>query len=380
MTIASRGSESTPDICHVSSVHPWTDNRIYFRECESLSQAGYRVQLIAIESDVDVEPGQTKVVALPRVGRLRRLMTTVPKALFLAFRSGARVIHVHDPELVWAVPIGKLLRRKVVYDAHEDLPAQVINKPYIPRSLRSVSVIAARFIVSIAKHSAWTISATEAIAARFDPARSSIVHNYPPLRPEEETIPKREDIAVYIGGMSAIRGTPEMLESVRTDRFPASWRLEIAGSHAPDVARDVALAAEETRIVFHGQVPPIVARDLLLRARVGVVPFQDTAAHRDSLPTKMFEYFAAGLPVIVSNFDLWRDIIETRDCGLVVDQTSPSAIAEAIATYAEDPALWLRHSNNARATARAELNWGVEAITLVSAYRGLLAPRPTPSQ
>ena len=122
---------------------------------------------------------------------------------------------------------------------------------------------------------------------------------------------------------------------------------------------------------FRGQLPPDDARRLLLEAQVGLVLLSDTAAHRDALPTKMFEYFAAGTPVIASDFPLWRSIIQEHSCGLLVDPTSSSQVAAAIRRYSEEPGLLDRHSRNARRLAREELNWSSEAKALVAAYQRL---------
>ena len=51
----------------------------------------------------------------------------------------------------------------------------------------------------------------------------------------------------------------------------------------------------------------------------------------------MFEYMSAGIPVICSNFPLWRDIIEKHQCGICVDPQNSSEIALAIDFLAQNP-------------------------------------------
>ena len=122
------------------------------------------------------------------------------------------------------------------------------------------------------------------------------------------------------------------------------------------------------RVDYVGQVAPDKARDLLASARVGIVPFQRTMAHLDALPTKMFEYFAEGVPVVASDFPLWREIIDRFECGLLVDETNPDAIAEAVRCYAEDPAMLARHSHNALEAATHHLAWQAEERVLLEVY------------
>ena len=73
-------------------------------------------------------------------------------------------------------------------------------------------------------------------------------------------------------------------------------------------------------------------------ARVGLVLFQPHPNHCHSLPNKIFEYMAAGVAVVASNFPLWTQILERSGCGVTVDPRDPRAIASAIREVVEDPA------------------------------------------
>lgn len=373
-----RGRASAlPDIVHVSSVHPWTDNRIHYREAATLAARGYRVHLIAVESVTEGPDVGVTVTTLRRRRRLSRIFVTTAQAVLHALRSGAPVVHLHDPELAWFIPLLRGLGRTVVFDAHEDLPNQVRSKPYVSRLSLPIFVAIARVVLLFAKSSSLIVCATEAIAARFPAEKAVVVHNYPPLRLGESAAPDAEDreaVVVYIGGVGRIRGAVQMIAALEEPKFPDAWRLRMAGS----IERGLQPVLENmdgwSRVHYLGQVPPDEARDVLLTARVGLVLFQDNPAHREALPTKMFEYFAAGIPVVASDFDLWRTIIETNDCGLIVDETDPAEIASAIRRYAEEPELLSRHARNASLVAREKLNWGSEAGVLLGAYESLVPP------
>ena len=164
-----------------------------------------------------------------------------------------------------------------------------------------------------------------------------------------------------------------MVDALVSHNFPAGWNLELAGAIPPALADRLSASDGWEHVAYHGTVSPDKARDLVLSSRVGLVVLQDSLAYRDSLPTKMFEYFASGVPVIASDFPLWRSIIEEYDCGILVDEKSPSAIAAAVAKYDADPALLERHSNNARRVAVELLNWAHEEPTLESVYKRVIA-------
>nr|WP_277987101.1 glycosyltransferase [Microbacterium esteraromaticum] len=173
---------------------------------------------------------------------------------------------------------------------------------------------------------------------------------------------------VYVGGISSGRGAEVMVAAATEPTFPEGWRLTLAGAIPAQLQAELEVHQGAEHTDFLGQIPPLEARDLLLNARVGLVVLQDTPAYRDSLPTKMFEYFAAGVPVVASDFPLWRDIVTQHECGILVDPSSPAKIAEAIRRYADDPQLLACHSRNARRLAIEQLNWASEAQVLRDTY------------
>lgn len=363
-------------VAHVSSAHPYTDNRVHYRECNSLAEAGYEVALIAVESPIVGAETPVHVTTIPKRSRMKRMVISSAQAIRLALRSGAPVIHMHDPELIPYVPLLRLLRRRVIYDAHEDLPTQVLSKSYLRRPTALVLSVFARLLVRIAATSDLVVCATETIAERFPARKTIVVYNYPPLREDEATAmdddisTRRADI-VYVGGIATHRGAGVMVDAMSDPQMPEDWRLRLAGTMSESLRGDLSSRAGWDRVEFEGQVPPEIARDIILRSRVGLVLFADLAAHRDALPTKMFEYFAAGVPVIGSDFPLWRSIVIDHDCGILVDPASPHAVAGAIRAYESDPEMLSRHSRNARRLAVEELNWARQSEILVAAYRRL---------
>lgn len=361
-------------VIHVSSAHPITDNRIHYRECVTLERSGYNVSLVARESVFEEDSSRVRLIRLPKRGRLQRMLFSTAQAMWIAWRSKSKIVHLHDPELIPFIPLLRLGRRVVVYDAHEDLPVQVLDKPYTNRWTRGPLVIFTRALIAVARQAHLVVAATETIASRFPEDKTVLVRNFPPLRDEEDVPPdmsQRKDIAIYIGALSGTRGTFELLRAIEDPAFPHGWSVHLAGPMADDVAEAVHDATLSGRVVYHGQLPPLAARDLLLNAKVGIVTLRNTSAYRDALPTKLFEYFAAGLPAVASDFPLWRSIIESAGGGTLVDETDPSAIAQAIAGYAESPEEWAMHSSNASRAAQDTLNWAHEGQKLVEAYRRL---------
>ncbi|WP_423920295.1 glycosyltransferase [Frigoribacterium sp. 2-23] len=366
-----------PDIVHVSSAHPWTDNRVHLREAATLADAGYRVRLIAVANDLETEATRVDVVTIPRRSRLTRMVVGSAHAIALAVRSRARVVHLHDPELVWAIPALRALGRSVIFDAHEDLPDQVASKAYIPRPLRPMAVLAARLVVRLGSTADRVVAATATIADTYPDHKTVTVRNYPRLRVEEASaspLSERPKRLVFVGALTQNRGSRVLPEVTRSAEFPTDWRLHVAGT--VPAAELAVLTATTTpahaAVAYHGIVSPAVARDLLLESRIGLVAFQPTDAHLNSLPTKLFEYMAAGLAIIVSDFPLWRELLSGHDNVTFVDPLDPHAIADAVARYDRDSELLDRHGRNGRRAALEVFNWCTEEKTLLGLYADLL--------
>jgi hypothetical protein len=117
---------------------------------------------------------------------------------------------------------------------------------------------------------------------------------------------------------------------------------------------------------------PTVAR-LIAGSAFGLVLFHALPNTIDALPTKFFEYAAAGTPVIVSasTVQLAR-IAEEEGCGLVVDQESPQAIADAMTWMVDHPGEARAMGERARQATVDKYHWGPEATRLLDLYDRLL--------
>lgn len=365
----------TPDIVHVSSAHPWVDNRVHLREAASAADAGYRVRLIAVESDLPAPGTAVDVVRIPHRRRVRRMVLSTAQALVLALQSGARVVHLHDPELIWTIPVLRTAGRTVVYDAHEDLPDQIWGKDYLTYRQRAFFAWLSHGMLRIAGTANRVVTATEWTGRRFPPKRRIAIHNFPRARDEDaaqSSLAARPASVAHVGVLSQDRGIDVLSAVVGQASFPTGWRVEVVGSIDRATSTEHLRAAEASgRLQHGGVVGPMEARDLLLRSRIGVVPFLRTPATDQIFPTKLFEYLAAGLAVIATDVPLWRHLLRGVECVTFVPAGDPAAIAAAIRRYADDPALLERHGAGARRAA-ARFAWAAEAERLVDMYDELL--------
>lgn len=365
-------------VAHLTSLHPACDIRIYHKECRGLANAGFDVSLVA-KCTKDLRQEGIAIVAIPdRSSRLRRFFLSSYAVLKRAVESGAKVCHFHDPELI---PVGILLRlrgRKVIYDVHEDLPRQILTKNWIHPLLRyPVSLFAAlaEWVASRLFFSG-VVAATPRIASRFPRAKTVLVQNFPflgelggsDMPPSED----REDLVVYVGGIAKIRGIEEALAAVEMVGERRECRLALAGPfETAELERGCRNHPAWNSTEYHSWLDREGVRDLLGRAKVGLVALHPTRAYMDSYPIKLFEYMSAGIPVIASDFPLWREIVEGAECGLLVDPLNPAKIAEAIEWILDHPEEAEAMGRNGRRAVEERYNWDCEKDKLLALYRKL---------
>ena len=103
-----------------------------------------------------------------------------------------------------------------------------------------------------------------------------------------------------------------------------------------------------------------------------VPPVADSFLSRETSPMKLFEYMAAGIPVVASDFPLWRKIVEDAKAGMVVDPLNPQAIAAAVEQLISDTALAEEMGRNGRKAVEEQYNWNHEEKELLKIYQSLL--------
>lgn len=310
-------------------------------------------------------------------GRLDRIVRTTRDVLRAALWLDADIYQLHDPELL---PAGLQLKRHgkgVVFDAHEDVPTQLLAKPYLNGPARRAASAAFR---GYERHAYprldGLIAATPCIRerlARLHPQTVEI-NNYPLIQ-EFDAAPDWSAKACevcYVGGLSAIRGIRELVRACALLETPA--RLVLAGAFdTPALHDELQRHPGWARVEALGHVDRAGVRTVMRRALAGLVTLQPVANYLDALPVKMFEYMAAGLPVIASRFPLWQKIVEGNACGICVDPADPAAIAAAIDHLCRHPHLAQRMGENGRRAVQQRYRWDREADKLAAFYDRLLA-------
>jgi glycosyltransferase involved in cell wall biosynthesis len=365
-------------IAHLTSVHPRNDTRIFLKQCRSLAAYGYDVTLIVADGKGnEFRDGVRIIDAGASNGRLDRALRASRRVVQRAIEIDATLYHLHDPELL---PLGLMLKRRgkrVIFDSHEDIPQDILTKPYIPQGLRPlVSRSAATVERMICSRLDGIIAATPFIRDNYRAMdiRCIDINNFPMLGElEAETgWDSKQNEVCYIGSMTAVRGIAEIVEAMV--HVASGARLNLAGKLAgTDIEHKLQRSKGWDRVNALGQIDRPTVRLVLARSVAGLVTFKPGPNHLEAQPNKMFEYMAAGIPVIASNFPLWREIVEGNNCGLLVDPFNLMSISEAIDGLAGNLELARQMGESGRKAVVARYNWRTEEKKLFDFYESVIA-------
>lgn len=361
------------EVCIMTSVHRHDDVRIYHKSAKSLKAAGYDVTVLCSDYEgIDSDGIRFVRVDVPK-GRMKRIMKAGKLFYKKALALDCDIYHFHDPELMGAgVKLAK--QRVAIYDIHEDVPRQILTKPYLkPVIARLCSCVVEWYETRCVKRLSGVICAEPIIYDRIGPLNrhSALVCNYPKLEEFEQACAadERTNAVCYIGGITRIRGIFEMLEAVQDGDI----KLILAGDF-----EDEALKAEVEQhkgyknVDYRGFVGRDEVRGILSSVKAGLVTLNPIPKYLTALPVKMFEYMVAEVPVIASNFPYWKAIVDDAGCGVCVDPMVPGEVQSAIQYIVSNPDQATLMGQRGRVAVNEKYNWGVEKQKLLSLYDGLL--------
>lgn len=373
-------------VCTV--VHHPHDARIFYREIQALLDAGHDVTYIAphgvspapVPGELHDHPergaaspalaplpaaggrrGTLRPVPVPRASGRRRLgALRAARAAMARHAPGADLLLVHDPELLLVLP-PRRRRPPAVWDVHEDTAAALTTKAWLPAWLRPVAAGGVAGAEHLAERRLHLILAEHGYNERFAGTHPVIPNTtvVPPLAAPPGA-PRR---VVYVGHLSPDRGSGEMTELGRLLR-PHGIAVELVGP--ADAAARAHIEAAGDAVTWHGFVPNASALRLVDGALAGLSLLQDEANFRHSMPTKVAEYMARGVPVISTPLPLAAELVQAADAGFVVPFNDPRAAADAVLKLDADPGLRAKAGLRAHDYALAHLAWPPHAAAFVA--------------
>lgn len=364
----------------VTVVHNPDDSRIRFREINALLDAGWDVTYAAPFTGYGLAvPDSSNPLCLdvPRaLGRSRAKAWRGARDIIKGHGPQHDVIVLHDPELLTTLPGLRL--PPVVWDVHEDTAAAVTLKPWLPSVLRRP----VRWTFTRAERAAEKrlelILAEYAYSDRFVnnhvvvPNVTRVPATFPP--PDEPRV-------IYVGSMTAARGTAEMVEAARIvhEKSGGAIRTELIGPADGDVEPLLQQAADDGILDWPGVVPNDQAMARLDGALAGLSLLRDEPNYRVSMPTKVTDYIAHGVPVVTTPLPLAETLVNDANCGIVVPFNDPQAAADAVLMLWNSPDKRRAMGRAGHEAATARYDWTKHAERFVDELLRIAHARPRPS-
>lgn len=366
-------------IVHLSTVHPRNDPRIFEKEAVSLVKMfpGTVTVVVADGLGDQVRLG-VEIIDLGKIagGRIRRFLLGSWRALRRLRSIRPRIVHFHDPELIFVGLALKLFGTKVVYDVHEDVPRHVMQKRWLPPFVRRPLSLAIEFLEKFAAHFFDAIvTVTPHIANRFPATKTTIVANFA----DGKSVGRRRGskrisgtVFIYSGNITQERGAIEMIEALDEIR-DLDPKLILAGKFNEPGLEDALTALPGWDLVeFRGWLGKEQLDARLMDADVGLCVLHSTPSYEVAYPTKIFEYMKFGLPVIGSDLQTTREIVEDERCGVIISPGNSLELADAMRTLSGDPAKRKQLGNNGQRAFDAAYNWASQTEKLLECYEEIL--------
>jgi len=354
--LAGDESEAAPhdheriSVCHLSPVKGRLDARTYNMEILPAVKHGVRAALVGPHGKEHHESGLDVVPLTGGRSRLSRFFTA-PAIAFFARRQPAKIYHLHNPEMIPAGLLLKLVFRKiVVYDTQEDFAAMMLTKSYLPphfRGLMGKAVHAAeRLAANVFDGFMTADSGTMRALAHSGKSKKLVFYNLPNLEFFEKMKPvtKRFDL-VYRGGLSERAGTFVLLDALQLLRKRGILARALLFGYTDDQAVRSSIMERVGRmnlgsqIFLHGRVPHVEMSETLSQARISVSPLLAIPKFLHNIPVKVFESWACGLPVVSSDLPPIRPFFRDGEFGRLVPPGDPQALAGAIEDLLKNPSL-----------------------------------------
>lgn len=374
-------------ICHVSSQQGRRDPRAYTRQALPLVAQGVRSTIIGTH-DPSAGEGEVNILSLPEAKSRFWRIFTASRAIWTAAQQNADIYHIHSPEnILGAVILRYVFRRRVVYDSREDFPSMMLNKGYIPHYLRTAArrlTLAAERLAARSLNGFVTADpGTLKYYARTGKSRKLVFYNFPNLCffPERDRPVARQFDLVYRGGLSERAGTMVLFRAIARLKelgFPASLLIfgytdnERIAETIRDVISDLGI---EQLVTLGGVIPHSQMAETLSLARVAVCPLLKIPKFMNNIPVKVFESWACGLPVVASDLPPIRPFFPRNQRHLLTRPGDPDELAGVIQQLLRRPDRIREYGGEARRLVRERFNNSTEVLKLTRFYAGILQTR-----
>lgn len=342
--------------------------------------------VLVVPHDRDGIVDGVRIRAVPKPsGRLERFTRTAWLAYKAALEEDADLYHVQNElELLFWAQLLRIKGSRVVYDMHENLLKSIPTKPWIKPLFRPLVALVCRFLERVLMYKIPVIYAEKSYHKDYQWVNKQAIVLNMPLTSQLLQVSEEKYLTPtlgYIGGVTPERGsmiTLEALNMLKEKGFPVNWECigpvdELHQTELLEAIDRYELKGAQLR----GYLLPATGWRIIARCQIGLALLKPIPNYYESYPTKLFEYMALGLPVIVSDFPLYRRIVEREQCGICVNPESSEEIAQAVQWLLDNPDEAEAMGKRGQDATLKKYNWDQEQGKLLDFYQSLFHQAPS---
>jgi glycosyltransferase involved in cell wall biosynthesis len=384
--MSARDPSFHPSIAIVTSIHLDFDSRIW-KHAKSVVASGCEVHLICPWELPDGEFLEgVQVHSFPRVHSRRNRPILIPFRVFgklLPIISKVDIVHFHDIDILPYMALLSIFKH-VVYDVHENYADEMLVRDWIPGYLRWPlfwMIKFGQYVASLLIKNIVLVVPAQERDFGSNRLRKIIIYNYASielLNSPASDYAQRAEIVIFSGSHYLSNGSMLIVEiAARTREVLPNLQFLLANRFANaqlknDMLLEIDRLGLSNHVHFFPYVKPHEFIHILNTAMIGIAPNSRVPKQEKAIPTKLFEYMAAGLPVVVSNLPYQEHIVITNDSGIVAIAGDPQSFTDAIVKLVRDRAMAKRLGDNGRLAFQKYYSWESQIPSLISFYRGIV--------
>ena len=353
-------------ICHVISGYLRDDARIN-RQCQSLLKDGHEVYLLTNDglSNEEVKGIKIRVCKTFFKSRFKELLFARWQFSEKIKEINADIYQLHSPELLNLVYFLKKNNKKVIYDAHEDLPNHILEKEWIPLFLRKfISLISILYFHLVLPKLDGIISPHSHVSEKLKEINKASIEisNFPSIKSPKSfdlnNYLSREEIICYAGSVYRYSNQENAIDVVKNIE---NLKYYVAGHVDQTFKETLEKRANSKNIKYLGRLGKKELSEFLSSSMIGLSIYDYKKNLGDKMGSfatnKLFEYMEAGLPIICTDFKMWKNLIEETNCGVCVEPNNKEELRKAILFLLSDKKTAYEMGQNGRLAVEKKYNW-----------------------
>ena len=357
-------------VCHVISGYYRNDPRIFQRQCKSLVNGGFEVCILTNDGQPNEIMEGIKVYATDKywTNRIKVLLYAKSQFLKKAIEVNSDIYQLHSPELFSLGLILKKLGKIVIYDAHEDLPSHILEKEWIPLIFRKpISIFINFYMNRVLKSYNEIISPHHHVVEKLEliNTNTTLITNFAKvgslINYDLSHYLNRENSICYSGTVYLSSNQEFILEAISNIN---NLKYQIVGFIGENYKEQLSERKGFEKLQFLGRIPWAELNDFYSKSLIGMVIMDyklNLGYKRGTYAVnKIFEYMEVGLPIICTDYDLWKEIIDKYDCGICVEPNNAKQIEEAIQFLISNKEKAYQMGQNGRKAVLLEYNWSTQ--------------------